>query len=119
MYHRYSPFQNPALLLCWALPLPSWVSVADAKKPKRHAPHTTPSVRADTIKRLSPRQRKLAKLLVRGGTLAETARDLSRVSGEPVSWERVHNWIKRGSVPKGMLLHVQKITRAPLKDLVG
>ena len=76
-------------------------------------------MRADTMKRLTPRQQKLAKLLIREGTLAQTARDISRVSGEAVSWERVHNWIKRGSVPKNMLVHVQKVTRAPLKDLVG
>ena len=75
-------------------------------------------MRKKTIARLTPRQRKLAQLLEGKGNLADFARNLSKVIRKPVAWETVYAWIQRGSVPKGMLLHVQKVTGARIDQLL-
>lgn len=75
-------------------------------------------MRKKTMARLTPRQRKLAQLLEGEGNLADFTRKISRVSGKPVSWETVYSWILRGSVPKSMLLHVQKATGARIDQLL-
>jgi hypothetical protein len=60
----------------------------------------------------------IAELVERYGTVAKFARDLSRLAGEEVSWERVYNWTGRNTVPKNMVLPVHRLIGAPLDDLL-
>lgn len=76
------------------------------------------TVRVGTQKRLSPQQQKMYAMLTSRGTLADFARDVSKVSGENVIWERVWGWVVRGSVSRKMVPHVHRLTRAPLKELI-
>ena len=75
-----------------------------------------------TSKRKKPVQRALsnpiAKLIEERGGVARFARDLSKVCGYEIGWERVNNWRIRGAVSKGMVLYVHQLTRAPLRDLL-
>ena len=52
------------------------------------------------------------------GARAQFARDLSKLSGQQIRWERVNGWIERNSVPKSMVLYVHRLTGAPLADLL-
>jgi hypothetical protein len=63
-------------------------------------------------------RRTIGELIQERGSVAQFARDLSLVSGQEVSWARVNNWILRDSVSKNMAIHVHKLTRAPLADLL-
>ena len=74
-------------------------------------------MRKTTRARLTPRQRKIARILVGDGTLADFARAMSREIGKPVGWTTAYNWIQRG-LPKRMVLHAQKVTGARLEDLL-
>ena len=65
-------------------------------------------------KALSAQQRKVYAVLTKRGTLADFAGDLSDVSGESVTWERVWSWVLRGSVSRRMVPHVHRLTRVPL-----
>jgi hypothetical protein len=65
------------------------------------------------------RRRTIAELVQGRGSIAQFARDLSQISGEEVTWARVNNWILRDSVSKNMAVHVHKLTRAPLADLLS
>ncbi len=94
----YSPFSGRADTLCRA-------SSGMAKRKQKQ-------------KRLTPRQRKLKALIKRHGSVAQFARDLSAASREQVSWSQANNWIVRGTVSKRMVLHVHKLTGAPLEDLL-
>jgi hypothetical protein len=67
---------------------------------------------------LTPRQKRIAKLIKQRGSVADFARDLSRLTGRPVSWETVYGWIRRGGIPKRMLLPVHQLTGAPFVDLL-
>jgi hypothetical protein len=62
--------------------------------------------------------RSIAQLIRDRGSVAQFARDLSKISGRPVTWARVNNWIIRGSVSKAMAVYVHKLTGAPLADLL-
>lgn len=64
------------------------------------------------------KRRTIGQLIQERGSVAQFARDLSKLSGEKVTWARVNNWIIRGSVSKSMALYVHKLTRAPLADLL-
>lgn len=75
-------------------------------------------MREKTLDRLTPRQRTLARLLEGQGNLADFTREINRVSGKHYAWENVYKWIQRGSVPKRMLLHVQKVTGARIEHLL-
>ena len=70
------------------------------------------------MERLTPRQLKLRRLLEGTGTLADFTRKIARVTGKPMAWETAYGWIRRGSVPKRMLLHVQKVTGARIDHLL-
>jgi hypothetical protein len=47
-------------------------------------------MRQKTITRLTPRQRRLARLLEGNGNLADFARNISRITGKAVKWETVY-----------------------------
>ena len=64
------------------------------------------------------RRKTIGELIQQWGSVAQFARDLSRLSGEDVSWARVNNWILRDSVSKSMAVYVHQLTRAPLTDLL-
>ncbi|MGZ5168967.1 MAG: hypothetical protein ACXWCY_16195 [Burkholderiales bacterium] len=64
-------------------------------------------------------RRTIGQLVQERGSIAQFARDLSQISGEEVTWARVNNWILRDSVSKNMAVHVHKLTRAPLADLLS
>lgn len=68
--------------------------------------------------RLTPKQRKLARVLLSGGSVADAARRFSEATRQTVTWAMVNQWIERGAVSKRMLLSVQKVTRARLEDLM-
>jgi hypothetical protein len=65
------------------------------------------------------RRRTIGQLVLERGSIAQFARDLSQISGEEVTWARVNNWVLRDSVSKNMAVHVHKLTRAPLADLLS
>ena len=48
-------------------------------------------MRKKTMARLTPRQRKRARLLEGNGTLADFTRRISRVTGKDVKWETVYS----------------------------
>jgi len=52
------------------------------------------------------------------GSIAQFARDLSKISGRQVKWGTVNNWKLRNRVPRGWVLHVHKLTGARLEDLL-
>ena len=64
------------------------------------------------------RRRTIAQIVQERGSVAQFARDLSKVSGQEVTWARVNNWILRDSVSKSMAVYVHMLTRAPLTDLL-
>ena len=71
-----------------------------------------------TQKAVRTRRRTIAQIVQERGSVAQFARDLSKVSGEEVTWARVNNWILRDSVSKSMAVYVHMLTRAPLTDLL-
>jgi hypothetical protein len=71
-----------------------------------------------TQKAVRTRRRTIAQIVQERGSVAQFARDLSKVSGQDVTWARVNNWILRDSVSKGMAVYVHMLTRAPLTDLL-
>ena len=71
-----------------------------------------------TQKAARSRRRTIAQIVQERGSVAQFARDLSKVSGQEVTWARVNNWILRDSVSKGMAVYVHMLTRAPLTDLL-
>ena len=60
----------------------------------------------------------IAKLITDRGTVAEFARDLSRLTGQEISWARVNAWKIRDTVPKQMVLHVHQLTGVELSKLL-
>jgi hypothetical protein len=68
--------------------------------------------------RTAARRHPIAKLIEARGGVAQFARDLSRVSGEDITWSRVNNWKIRNTLPKTMVVYVHQLTGAPLKDLL-
>ena len=60
----------------------------------------------------------IAKLITARGTVAEFARDLSRLTGQEISWARVNAWKIRDAVPKQMVLHVHELTGVELSSLL-
>ena len=64
------------------------------------------------------RQSSVAKLIEKHGTVAQFARDLSKVSKQEVTWAQVNAWKIRGAVSKDMILHVHRLTGAPLIELL-
>ena len=63
-------------------------------------------------------RRPIAQLIRERGSVAQFARDLSKISGQPVTWARVNNWIIRGSVSKTMAVYVHKLTGVSLAELL-
>lgn len=63
-------------------------------------------------------QSTLDKLLEERGSVAQFARDLSKSSGQEISWARVNGWKIRGAVSKSMVLHVHRLTGVPLSKLL-
>jgi hypothetical protein len=68
--------------------------------------------------RQSDRRVSVAKLITDRGTVADFARDLSRLTGQEISWARVNAWKIRDTVPKQMLLHVHRLTGVELSKLL-
>ena len=64
------------------------------------------------------RRYSIAKLIEKHGTVAQFARDLSKVAKQEVTWAQVNAWKIRGEVSKDMILHVHRLTGAPLADLL-
>ena len=60
----------------------------------------------------------VAKVIATRGTVAQFARDLSRVAGHEVTWARVNAWKLRNSIPKEMVFAVHRLTRVPLSQLL-
>ena len=60
----------------------------------------------------------IAKLIEQRGSVAQFARDLSRLCGWEVSWGCVNNWRLRNTVSKHMAIHVHRLTGAPFTDLL-
>lgn len=60
----------------------------------------------------------VAKLITKRGTVAQFARDLSKVSGQEITWARVNAWKIRDAVPKQMLLYVHRLTGIALAKLL-
>lgn len=52
------------------------------------------------------------------GSQARFARELSKVSGEDVSRQRVFGWYMRGTIPRDMLVHVETLCGIPLEELI-
>lgn len=53
-----------------------------------------------------------------GGSLSELARQLSKYSGEEVTRQRVHGWRLRGTFPREMIEHVERLTGISIVELV-
>jgi hypothetical protein len=53
------------------------------------------------------------------GGCSATARQLSQLSGERVTKQRVWNWKNRRTLPKRMVIHVHAVTRIPMRDLLS
>ena len=64
------------------------------------------------------RRKSVAKLIEQRGSVAQFARDLSRLCGRKVTWGCVNNWKIRNSVSKNMVIYVHQLTGAPLTDLL-
>ena len=67
----------------------------------------------------SRRRFPVAKVIATRGTIAQFARDLSRVTGEEVTWARVNAWKIRNSIPKEMVFPVHRITGISLSKLLS
>jgi len=80
------------------------------KKPAQRSKRTVP--------RRKQRAPTIAEVIEGHGTVAQFARDLSRITGEEVSWARVNAWKLRNNIPKAMVLHVHKLTGIPLTELL-
>lgn len=52
-----------------------------------------------------------------GGSPMVLASQLSRLSGEEVTRQRVNGWRMRGIFPRSMMAHVGELTNIPLEDL--
>ena len=78
--------------------------------------------RARPIKRRQAQTRSrrssIAKLIEKHGSVAQFARDLSKLSKQEVTWAQVNAWKIRGAVSKDMIVHVHRLTGAPLVDLL-
>jgi len=79
--------------------------------------------RAQRTKRSAPLTRKqkrksVAEVIGNHGTVAQFARDLSKITGDEISWARVNAWKLRDNIPKTMLLHVHRLTGIPLSKLL-
>lgn len=70
--------------------------------------------------RLKRPQRRVsvAKVIATRGTIAQFARDLSKVSGQEVTWARANAWKLRDAIPKQMVLHVHRLTGIPISRLL-
>lgn len=64
------------------------------------------------------RRNSIAKLIERHGSVAQFARDLSKLTKQEVTWAQVNNWKIRGAVSKDMIVHVHRLTGVPLIDLL-
>jgi hypothetical protein len=64
------------------------------------------------------RESSVAKLIAKHGTVAQFARDLSKVAKQEVTWAQVNAWKIRGAVSKDMIVHVHRLTGAPLIELL-
>jgi hypothetical protein len=53
------------------------------------------------------------------GGCSAAARQLSQLSGERITKQRVWNWKNRRTLPKRMIVHVHAVTRIPMKDLLA
>jgi hypothetical protein len=60
----------------------------------------------------------IAKLIEQRGSVAQFARDLSRLCGRKVTWGCVNNWKIRNSVSKNMVIYVHRLTGVPFNDLL-
>jgi len=60
----------------------------------------------------------VARIITTRGTVAQFARDLSKVSGQEITWARVNAWKIRDTVPKQMLLYVHRLTGIALTRLL-
>ena len=66
-----------------------------------------------------PRKRiSVANVIRTRGTVAQFARDLSKVSGQEITWARVNAWKIRDAIPKQMVLHVHRLTGIELTELL-
>lgn len=52
------------------------------------------------------------------GSVAQFARELSRVSGERVPYKRVYDWRARNHIPRKMVLHIYRLTGIPTEGLL-
>jgi hypothetical protein len=80
---------------------------------KQRAQRRVRGSRYDKRSRLS-----VGELIANHGTVAQFARDLSRIAGVEISWARVNGWKVRNNIPKSMLLHVHNLTGVPLSELL-
>jgi hypothetical protein len=78
--------------------------------------------RRKTVKRgplgRSRKRISVAKVIRTRGTVAQFARDLSKVSGQEITWARVNAWKIRDAIPKQMVLHVHRLTGIELSELL-
>ena len=66
-----------------------------------------------------PRKRiSVANVIRTRGTVAQFARELSKVSGQEITWARVNAWKIRDAIPKQMVLHVHRLTGIELTELL-
>lgn len=89
--------------------------------PDRKSARTGIARRKPVKKRAAqPRSRhgSIAKLIERHGSVAQFARDLSKLAKREITWAQVNNWKIRDAVSKEMILHVHHLTGAPLTDLL-
>ena len=66
----------------------------------------------------SRRRMPVETVIATRGTVAQFARDLSKVTGQRVTWARVNAWKVRDSIPKGMVFHVHRLTGIALSKLL-
>ena len=64
------------------------------------------------------KKRKRVSVIETHGTVAQFARDLSRITGDEISWAHVNAWKLRNNIPKSMVLHVHTLTGIPLSKLL-
>lgn len=70
-------------------------------------------------KKLKPYNKSgLYRAIIAVGGLTELSKQLTVMTGKPVSRQSVFNWRKNGRVPSWFIPHIHELTNIPLIDLL-